>query len=93
MGATEASLAGDSVATRAGCTTGDPARQRATRARTAGLDCSGCGPQTDWPCEYARAELTANLDPISRSMYAAERMVEAIADLPDETTPGEIQHG
>lgn len=52
--------------------------------------CSGCGPQVDWPCEYARAELTANLDPISRSMYAAERMVEAIADLPDETTPGDM---
>jgi len=52
--------------------------------------CSGCGPQVDWPCEYARAELTANLDPISRSMYAAERMVEAIADLPEETTPGEM---
>ena len=52
--------------------------------------CSGCGPQVDWPCEYARAELTANLDPISRSMYAAERMVEAIADLPEEATPGEL---
>ena len=52
--------------------------------------CSGCGPQVDWPCGYARAELTANLDPISRSMYAAERMVEAIADLPEEATPGEM---
>ena len=52
--------------------------------------CSGCGPLVDWPCGYARAELTANLDPISRSMYAAERMVEAIADLPEEATPGEM---
>ncbi|MFY1633132.1 hypothetical protein ACN27F_07550 [Solwaraspora sp. WMMB335] len=52
--------------------------------------CSGCGPMVDWPCGYARAELTANLDPISRSMYAAERMVEAIADLPAEPTPGEM---
>ncbi|MDG4769973.1 hypothetical protein [Solwaraspora sp. WMMD792] len=52
--------------------------------------CSGCGPRVDWPCGYARAELTANLDPISRSMYAAERMVEAIADLPAEATPGEL---
>ncbi|MFV2084791.1 hypothetical protein [Micromonospora sp. LOL_021] len=52
--------------------------------------CSGCGPRVDWPCGYARAELTANLDPISHSMYAAERMAEAIADLPEEATPGDL---
>ncbi|MDG4764575.1 hypothetical protein O7632_10740 [Solwaraspora sp. WMMD406] len=52
--------------------------------------CSGCGPLVDWPCAYARAELTVNLDPISRSMYAAEWMVEAIADLPAESSPGEM---
>ncbi|MFY1632955.1 hypothetical protein ACN27F_06640 [Solwaraspora sp. WMMB335] len=52
--------------------------------------CTGCGPDTGWPCEWARAELTANLDPISRAIYAAERMTEAAADLWRTATPGEL---
>ncbi|MEV1289038.1 hypothetical protein [Micromonospora sp. NPDC049679] len=50
--------------------------------------CAGCGaPQ--WPCEHAKAELTATYDPVGLAMYGAERLAEAARDLPT-ATPEEL---